>query len=72
MKWNYTKTVLILLAAQLAVRIPIMFFYDATPFVTGGSAWVWIDMTLVCLPIAAIADFVAWRRESSRSRGRDS
>lgn len=64
--WHYTKTVFILLAAQIALRIPIMFYSDATPFVTGGSFWVWIDMTIVCIPGAIIADLISRRREKRR------
>ena len=68
MRWNYTKTVALLVIAGLTVKLVIQASSGANLY--GGPGAVvplGIGVALVTLPVAVLADFIAWRR----SRGDD-
>lgn len=68
MRFNYTKTFLILIAAQFAIRVPLTFLVDAKPFVSGGVFGAAVTATLLLIPIGLIMDFGAAVRRALQSR----
>lgn len=60
MAFNYTKTALIMVAAQFAIRLPLTYIVDAKPFVTGGVFWAGVAMFVFMVPIGLAADLVSW------------
>jgi hypothetical protein len=64
MAWNYTKTALILVVGQFAVRVPIAFLFDNG--IDSRFLWAGVGASLVVLPIFLTFDLVSWAR---RGRG---
>lgn len=68
MRFNYTKTMLLIVAAQFVLRIPLTYTIDAKPFVTGGVFWAGVAMVVMLIPIGLGFDLVSGLRSALRSR----
>lgn len=71
MKFNYTKTFLIITACGAACLLAVELILGLDPGRTGGSLGKLIVGSLIGSPLMAVADLVSWLRERGR-RGRAS
>lgn len=66
MRWNYTKTLLILVAAAVAVRYAVAVALNADPWSThspGGGLFGAIALLIMALPIFVLMDLGARYRQ---------
>lgn len=71
MTFAYTKTLLILGVAQLALRVPLTYVVDPVPFASFGIFWGGFTAALFLLvlgPILDVGTWAVWKIRGRRSR----
>ncbi len=67
MRWNYTKTMLLIVACKFALGFVVSLILWESPFKTGGTFWIGLNVVTMGLTAAVVMDSVAALRWACRS-----